>query len=81
MSKKHEIIEDGERYLSHVAIKKKLKISKKQLHQWANAGKVRTVTRDVARGPHKLTNDPQLELHYYNLPDVEKVSQDSGEDK
>jgi len=78
MSKKHEIMEDGEQYLSHVAIKKKFKISRKKLNEWVKNGKIRTISREVARMPHQLMNDPQLELHYYSLADLKKVQ---AEDK
>jgi hypothetical protein len=73
MSKKHEITENGEKYLSHVAIKKKYGVSRKKLNDWVKAGKIRTISREVARMPHQLMNDPQLELHYYSVADLKNV--------
>jgi hypothetical protein len=75
MSSKHELVDDGEVYLSHVLIKKRFGVSKKQLNDWAKDGKVRTLTREVARMPHQLMNDPQLELHFFHAGDVEKNRQ------
>lgn len=75
MSSKHEHMDNGELYLSHVAIKKRFGVSKKQLHEWAKEGKIREVTREVARMPHTLMNDPQLELHFFHAGDVDKMRQ------
>jgi len=81
MSKKHEITEDGERYLSHIAIKKQFGISKKKLNEWVKSSKIRSITREVARMPHKLINDPQLEWHYFCVDDVKKaIQEDKQED-
>ncbi len=75
MSSKHEHIDNGELYLSHVAIKKRFGVARKQLNEWAKEGKVRVFTREVARKPHTLMNDPQLELHFFHAGDVEKIQQ------
>jgi|GEM_PF-968070 len=72
MSQKHEILEDGELFISHVLAKKRFKVSKKQLTGWAQDGKVKTLSRELVRMPHQLMNDPQLELHFYHQGDIEK---------
>ena len=73
MSKKHEWVEDGELYLSHIEAKKRFQVSKTQLNDWAASGKVRTKFQEVARMPHQIGNDPQLELHFYSDSDIRKA--------
>jgi hypothetical protein len=80
MDKKHELTENGELYLSHVAIKKRFGVAKKTLHEWARDGKVRSIQREMARMPHQLMNDPQLELHFYSADDVKKMRDAKQED-
>ncbi len=77
MSKKHEHMENGELYLSHVEIKRRFKISKKQLNDWVRDGKVRSISQELSRMPHQLMNDPQLELHFYHAADVEKAKKEA----
>jgi hypothetical protein len=73
MDKKHEITENGELYLSDIALKKRHGVAKATVHQWARDGKVRMLARSLARMPHSLMNDNQLELHFYHAGDVQKV--------
>ncbi len=73
MDKKHEITENGELYLSDVALKKRHGVAKATVHQWARDGKVRMLARSLARMPHTLLNDKQLELHFYHAGDVKKM--------
>lgn len=71
MSQKHEVVENGEVFVSHVAAKKRFGVSRKQLNEWVRDGKVRLLRREVARMPHQLMNDPQLELQFYHAGDIE----------
>ena len=65
-------------YVSHILAKRRYKVSRKQLNDWVRDGKVRLLNREVARMPHQLINDPQLELHFYHDGDIAAAVQAKG---